>query len=180
MLDNEQKTAIQEADKITDEERRKANRAKSTSNLKPFRKFSELTDEERKRQQEISNKGAQGAKETFAKRRSMNDAARALLNAKISREKAVQILGDDLSLFGDTDKLTVADILNGSLVQAVTIDRNVKAYEALRDTAGYAPKKEVEISADIMTDNDRLLLENIKNRLAIVQNDEKPIGKISG
>lgn len=179
MSTEETKNVCPETEQLTAEQIKQRNIEHRKSHLIPLKPYDQMTEAERERAKEIRRKAGEATKAVYEKRRSMNEAAKALLNAKVSKEKAKQLLGDDLQLFGDSE-LTVADILNGSLVQAVTIDRNVKAYEALRDTAGYAPKKEVEISADIMTDNDRLLLENIKNRLAIVQNDGKPTDRISG
>ena len=44
-----------------------------------------------------------------------------------------------------------------------------KHYETLRDTAGFKPKDEVGITADIMTDADRSLLDKVSGRLGVKQ-----------
>jgi hypothetical protein len=42
---------------------------------------------------------------------------------------------------------------------------DLKAYEVMRDTAGQMPTKEVQLSAEIMTDADKALLEKVQKRL---------------
>ena len=61
------------------------------------------------------------------------------------------------------DPDTMIDNSYGSLILAAMAqgakNGSFKCAEFLRDTAGYKPKNEVEISADIMTDADRSLID---------------------
>ena len=42
---------------------------------------------------------------------------------------------------------------------------DVKAYTALRDTAGEKPAETIDLSADVTTEADRALMEKLKARL---------------
>ena len=152
---------MEEKTKATDE---KTDEKKVYPNLTPFKPKSELTPEQIERQHQISVKGGLANKERLAKKKTMNELAKALLDKSINREQAVAIIGEDANLLGD-DELTVAQVLNVAMVQE-SLKGNVKAYESIRDTAGYAPKKELEISADIMTDTDRELIARVSSRLS--------------
>lgn len=131
--------------------------------LTPFKPKSELTPEEIERQHQISLKGGLANKQRLAKKKTMNELAKALLDKSISRSQAVAIIGEDANLLTD-DELTVSQVLNVAMVQE-SLKGNVKAYESIRDTAGYTPKKELEITTDIMTDTDRELIARVSSRL---------------
>lgn len=142
----------------------KKDRTKQNANLKPFPKKELMTEADRERQRIICAKGGQANKERLAKKKSMNELAKSLLDSSITKEQAKRIIGEDINLISDDEELTVAQVLNVVMTQE-SIKGNVRAYEALRDTAGYSPKKEIELSADIMTDADRQLLAKISGRI---------------
>lgn len=151
-------------DNRTDEEKEQA-KQRRLANLKPFKPYDELTEEEKNRQREISQKGMAGMHRVVKEKKTMNELAKALLNQTITRDKAEKMLGESISLLPSDREIQLSDILNLCMVRE-TIDRgNVKAYEAIRDTAGYSPKQQIEISADIMTDSDRLLIDKISSRI---------------
>ena len=70
-------------------------------------------------------------------------------------------------LLGNVDKKTgktgLESITLAQYERALTGD--TKAYQALRDTAGEKPAETIDLSADIMTDEDRKLMERINKRL---------------
>ena len=53
---------------------------------------------------------------------------------------------------------SVGSVMIGAMIQGA-LNGSFKCAEFVRDTAGYKPKNEVEISADIMTDADRSLID---------------------
>lgn len=151
-------------DTRTEEEKEQA-RQRRLANLKPFKPLAELTEEERNKQMTICRNGWEKSSISHTKRASMNELAKALLNQTVTREQAQKILGDDQQLITDEEHLTVAQVLNVAMVQE-SLKGNVRAYEAIRDTAGFSPKQQLEITADIMTDADRLLLSRLESRLS--------------
>lgn len=108
--------------------------------------------------------GAIGGKksgETKRRKRDMRELARALLEQSYSTIKAQELLGDDAELLeGD---LTVANVLNMRMIQEAN-NGNVKAYESIRDTAGYKPVEQVQMDANVMTEADRALLDKVAKR----------------
>jgi hypothetical protein len=139
----------------------------SLKNLKPFRGYSDdMTEEERERVKEIAVKGGKATQECLKKARSFKDVCNQALTTKVSREKAVSFVGDDIDLIpfdenGFTDMQTVLSVR----ALRISADGNAKYLEFIRDTSGQKPKDEMSITADIMTDSDRALIENINKRL---------------
>ena len=85
----------------------------------------------------------------------MNDLAKALLRQKASEEEIAEVLGDNRqSLLDDS----YASLILAAMVQGAK-NGSFKCAEFIRDTAGYKPKNELEIQADIMTDNDKALID---------------------
>lgn len=70
----------------------------------------------------------------------------------------------------DIKKYGLPEGTSNSVVMTVAAARkakegDLKAYEVIRDTAGQMPTKEVQLSAEIMTDADKALLEKVQKRL---------------
>lgn len=102
--------------------------------------------------------------------KSMRDITSAVLNSRIGKETAKRLVGDsyleDLeSVEGRGQELTLTTLLTARMVKAVIEDGNVKAMEYLRDTSGNKPTERKELSVDIMTDNDRALIDKVSQRL---------------
>ena len=136
-------------------------------NLKPFRKAETLTEEERERQLEIQRKGAMARTEKQRSQKTLKEQTLVLLKTEISRTQAERMIGkEQADLIADED-LTVQSVLNVRLMSALLEDGNAKAYELLRDTSGQRPKDEVNITADIMTEADKALIEKINARMGI-------------
>lgn len=125
-------------------------------NLIPFNKLSE--DE----QKEIRSKGGKASGEARRKKRDMREVAKAILEHAMNEAQIDEVLGSSKDLL-DGDKSVMA-VLTARMVQEAG-KGSYKHYETLRDTAGFKPKDEIGISADIMTDADRELVEKVNRRL---------------
>ena len=126
------------------------------ANLIPFNKLSE--DE----QKEIRSKGGKASGEARRKKRDMREVAKAILEHAMNEAQIDEVLGSSKDLL-DGDKSVMA-VLTARMVQEAG-KGSYKHYETLRDTAGFKPKDEIDISADIMTDADRELVEKVNRRL---------------
>ena len=146
----------------TDDEKRK----NSLANLKPQKSYAECkTDEERNRIREIASMGGKARCEQIQKRKTMKEQALTMLNTAVSREYAKKLIGEKADLIDDDD-LTIQAVMNVALLQSILETGNAKAYETLRDTSGQNVKNELQITADIMTDSDRALIDKINRRLS--------------
>ena len=130
------------------------------ANLIPFNKLSE--DE----QKEIRSKGGKASGEARRKKRDMREVAKAILEHAMNEAQIDEVLGNSKELL-DGDKSVMA-VLTARMVQEAG-KGSYKHYETLRDTAGFKPKDEVGITADIMTDADRSLLDKVSGRLGVKQ-----------
>ncbi|MED9905277.1 MAG: hypothetical protein UFG06_13995 [Lachnospiraceae bacterium] len=127
----------------------------SLKNLVPFQ---DMTLEER---QNIGSKGGKASVEAKKRKRDLREIAKALLAADMSDTQVAEILGTAQDLL-DGDK-SVGAVLTARMAQEAG-KGNYKAYEVLRDTAGYKPKDQLEVDA-VITDADRALLDKVAARL---------------
>ena len=121
--------------------------------------FSERTEEEHKK---MCSKAGKASGETRRKQRDMRAVARAILEHNMTPEQIEEVLGSAKDLL-DGDNSTMA-VLTAKMVQEAA-KGNYKAYETVRDTAGFKPKDQIETTVDIMTDADRSLIGKIAERL---------------
>ena len=121
--------------------------------------FNQRTEEQ---QREIAKMGGKASGEARKKKRDMREVAKAILEHAMNDEQIDEVLGSSKDLL-DGDKSVMA-VLTARMVQEAG-KGSYKHYETLRDTAGFKPKDEIGISADIMTDADRGLIEKVNRRL---------------
>ena len=121
--------------------------------------FNQRTEEQ---QREIAKMGGKASGEARKKKRDMREVAKAILEHAMNDEQIEEVLGSSKDLL-DGDKSVMA-VLTARMVQEAG-KGSYKHYETLRDTAGFKPKDEIGISADIMTDADRELIEKVNRRL---------------
>ena len=121
--------------------------------------FNQRTEEQ---QREIAKMGGKASGEARKKKRDMREVAKAILEHAMNDEQIDEVLGSSKDLL-DGDKSVMA-VLTARMVQEAG-KGSYKHYETLRDTAGFKPKDEIGISADIMTDADRELVEKVNRRL---------------
>lgn len=127
-------------------------------NLVPF---SQRTEEEQKA---IQSKAGKASGEARRKKKDMREVAKAILEHAMDESQIEEVLGSSKELLdGDT---SVMAVLTARMVQEAG-KGSYKHYETLRDTAGFKPKDEVGITADIMTDADRSLMDKISRRLNV-------------
>lgn len=159
VLNGEVLTA-EEVEALEKEERKK----RRLANLKPFKPYSELTEEEKQRQHELSVKGGQKNRELYNNNKTLKETTLRLLNSSMSRDKALKYVSED-TLNDLGGKLTIQDVLTARMIQEVLENGNTKAIEFLRDTSGQKPTTELDINADVVTAADRALLDKFKSNL---------------
>lgn len=117
--------------------------------------------EERRR---LAKLGAQKAQEKAKRERTLNEIAKALLRQEVPREQARQVLGDMADML-DEDFSLGAILTMRQAVEAQ--EGNTKAYEVLRDTAGYKPVDQVQAEVNVLSDQDRSLLDKVARRTGV-------------
>lgn len=127
-----------------------------TKNLIPF---NELTQEE---QRELAKKGGKRSGEVRRQKKTAKELLETLLNTDMSDDMITDVLGGSQDLLGDNK--TAYNVMLTKMLQ-VACAGDTKAFVALRDTVGDKPADKQEITADIMTDADRKVIENIKKRI---------------
>lgn len=110
----------------------------------------------------ISSLGGKHTQENIRTKRTLNDIAKQMLEVELSKSNIDEILGNSIELIGDD--YTAGSVMVAKMIQSACAG-SFKAAEFVRDTAGYKPKNEIELSADIMTDEDRSLIDKLNKRL---------------
>lgn len=143
-------------------EKPKQNRKLNLDNLKS------LADRPVEERREIARKGIAKSIEVRKKKRDLRESAKALLEMLTTTEKQRQVLGDDSKLLEQFENITMADLLNLRMIQEAA-EGNTKAFEVIRDTAGFKPTEQMYIDANIMTEEDKALIEKLAKREGIEQ-----------
>ncbi len=121
-----------------------------------------LSDRTLEERQRIGSIGGLKAKEKREKEKNLKEIAQALLKATTGERQKKQILGENYAeTFGELE--TNGEVMLARMILGA-MDGSFKCAEFVRDTAGEKPKNEVEVSADIMTDADRALIEKLEKR----------------
>ena len=110
------------------------------------------TENERK---EIVAKAHEKARENREAKKNINELAKAMLEQTLTEDQLSSILGNNTTMLLDN---SVASAMLGAMIQGA-LNGSFKCFEAVRDTAGFKPKNEVELNADIMTDADKALID---------------------
>lgn len=123
--------------------------------------FNQLDPEEHR---QLSSKGGTKTQDNIRVKRTLNDIAKDMLNAIMTESQIDEVLGDSKSLIGDDN--TAGSVMVAKMIQTAMAG-SFKAAEFVRDTAGYKPesKSQLELNANIMTDEDRSLLDKVNQRL---------------
>lgn len=104
---------------------------------------------------EIRRAGAEALNAMHAQRRTLAETINILLKQKADPE--------EIETYGLNQGATKQDAMIAAIYQQAT-SGNVKAFTSLRDTVGEMPTVKQEITADILTAEDRELLEKIRSR----------------
>lgn len=105
---------------------------------------------------EVRRKGAEALNARNAQRRTFREAIDVMLKQKASKQNA-----EELHLTEDATNLDV--IIAAALKQSA--HGNVKAMDFLRDTVGEKPVEQLNADISGLSEEDKQMLENIKNRL---------------
>ena len=137
---------------------------KGWSNLEKRVSFNMMEPEKLK---EISRKGGEAVQRLYGEKKTAKQALENILTLRINDEILNQA---DLSPeLAEKLKRSNPDATLYDLMQIVAVGRavggNMKSYELIRDTYGDAPVKQIEVSENITTDQDRALLKDIAERL---------------
>ena len=121
-----------------------------------------LTQRSKEEATAIRQKGAQAVHDKHKEAETMNDIAKRMLSVDMSEDVIDEILGKAKELLGE-DKSASAVIIARMIQEACA--GSFKAAEFVRDTAGYRPRTEMQIDADIITEEDRNLIDKLNKRL---------------
>lgn len=142
-------------------------------------KYSFATMDPKKRS-EISRKGAEAVNKIRGEKRTAKEALENILTLRVT-DTIIDKSDLDPEL-ADRLKRSGVDITLYDLIQLVAAGRaaggNMKAYELIRDTYGDMPVKQVEITENITTDQDRAMLKEINEllkagKIAVIE-DQRP------
>lgn len=119
-----------------------------------------LKDRTEKERKEIVSKAHEKARENRENKKNFNELAKAMLEQVVSNKVISETL-DDTDMMIDN---TYGSLILAAMIQGAK-NGSFKCAEFIRDTAGYKPKNEVELNADIMTDADRSLIDKLSKRI---------------
>ena len=110
----------------------------------------------------IRSKGGRNAMQANKKRKTAQEAMQALLSVELDPTKLRERYGEDAELLGENP--TLLDALSLAQVREAQ-EGSTRAFEAVRDTAGYQPTQKVNAEVNTMSDADRALLEKVAKRM---------------
>ena len=163
-MKEEKKPEKTEYQKIIDGEKAPEGIQKGWRNLEKRVSFNQMDPEKLR---EISKKGGEAVQKIYGEKKTAKEALENILTLRIDD----RIIGQaDLSPeLAERLKRSNPDATVYDLMQIVAVGRavggNMKAYELIRDTYGDMPVKQVEITENITTDQDRQMLQMIAARL---------------
>jgi transcriptional regulator NrdR family protein len=112
----------------------------------------ERTEDERLR---IIEKANESKRRNIEQKKNFNELAKAMLEQTVTEEQIKAVMGDSSEILLDS---SVGSVILGAMIKGA-LNGSFKCAEFVRDTAGYKPKNEVELNADIMTDADKALID---------------------
>lgn len=133
-----------------------------TGKEKGYRNLIPINDRAKEEQREIQKKGGKARAQQMKQRKTAKELLETLLSTNMTDDMIADVLGGSQDLLGDNK--TAYNVMLTKMLQ-VACAGDTKAFVALRDTVGDKPADKQEITADIMTDADRKVIENIKKRI---------------
>ena len=134
----------------------------TTGKEKGYKNLIPLNYRTKEEQREIAKKGGKKSGEVRKQRKNAKELLETLLSTNMTDDMITDVLGGSKDLLGDNK--TAYNVMLTKMLQ-VACAGDTKAFVALRDTVGDKPADKQEITADIMTDADRKVIENIKKRI---------------
>lgn len=155
---------IENNDTVPGTDKPKDNRQKGWDNLIPQNK---RTEEE---QRAIASQGGKASGEARRKKKELKERCKILLELMPNKALIEKSLGEDMSLPEGTD---MYDLMIAKMMQVTVLDGNVKAFEAVRDSAGDKPTDKIVQDVAVMTDKDRALMEIVAARMSAGDGQKK-------
>lgn len=112
--------------------------------------------------QRIGRMGSDKLNNIRSDQKTLTEIAKEILSTDMSDDSISEVLGSAAVLLGDNKQAGAVMIVK---MLQTALAGNHKAAEFVRDTAGYKPRDQVDISADIITDEDRSLMDKLQKRL---------------
>lgn len=128
-----------------------------TDNLRPQ---NTRTKEEQRR---IAIAGGKASGEARRKKRELKERCKLLLELMPNADLVHASLDSSIELPEGSD---MYDLMIAKMIQVAVLDGNVKAFAAVRDSAGDKPVDETNINAAVMTDKDLELMRIIEQRMS--------------
>lgn len=113
---------------------------------------------EREDFKEVSSKGGKNSVKKKKEFRHAKELLMDILSEDLTENEVIDILGHDIQ------NRNAYNVMLAKMHQVAT-KGNVKAFEALRDTVGDKPTEEVNLNANVITDNDRQLMQVLAENL---------------
>ena len=145
-----------ENDMENTQENIKNSRAISNANL------IDMNHRTEKEQREIAIAGGKASGEARRKKKELKDRCKILLEMMPNKALIAKSLGDDTELPEGAD---MYDLMIAKMMQVAALDGNVKAFEAVRDSAGDKPTEKVQQDIAVMTEKDKELMAIIEARM---------------
>ena len=126
-------------------------------NGKEIRQLNLVSLKERTKDERLAiiAKANEAKRENIEKKKNFNELAKAMLEQVASEKQIKAVLGENTECMLDN---SMGSLILASMIQGA-VNGSFKCAEFVRDTAGFKPKNEVELSADIMTDADKSLID---------------------
>lgn len=149
-------------DNVNDNDNLDSDNDKSISKPKEYKNLKPFNTRPVEEQREIQRKGGKARAEQMKQRMTMKENLNLLLQCKLSNQQSIEIADELANLVGE-DTSVQNILMIQTIKQAMSGD--TKAIALVRDTIGEKPVEESVVTADIMTDADRKVIDNIKKRI---------------
>ena len=150
--------------KIIDGEAEPAGIEKGWKNLEKRVSFNMMDPEKRK---EICRKGAEAVNRLYGEKKTAREALENILTLKI--DDGIMNAADIEPELAERLKRSNPDATLYDLMQIVAVGRavggNMKAYELIRDTYGDMPVKQIEVTENVTTEQDREMMRQLSELL---------------
>ena len=122
-----------------------------------------LSDRTLEERQKLGSIGGKKAKENRDKKKTFQELAQAMLDKTVTDEQINAVLGENAKDI--MEEPNVASLILARMIQGAC-EGSFKCAEFVRDSSGNKPRNEVELTADVITESDRKLIENLEKRLS--------------
>lgn len=158
--DNKQVLLNNEPTKIEPKKTQCDNQAKNETDVELV-PWSRLTPDELNEKKEIIQKPRKNKGE---KRKTIKELTKAVLSTDVDFQIVKKVLGDEFSsIISSDEELNIYTLMTWKMIQE-SLSGNVRAFESVVNCSGFEKGSEKEC-ADVMTDADRKLIDNVLARL---------------